>query len=208
MISAGELYYLNRALDGKTIFGINPIESLISSQESKESPKESLIKKNILKDDDGLNEESFKIINNLEKYKNAKGYIWVNDSVLSLDKTDYLVLLKNLKKGQYIFERTTKAIMLHMLIKNHKFLCGNIPVENKSERIDVEEFISNKLLKNNCEEVLFIQKGKEERISVCNTYYKQGNLYKYDALKKELTRINPRDIRLELAKIFEFEVNQ
>lgn len=208
MISAGELYYLNMALDGTQIFGINQIESLISNEESEASPKESLIFKKILKHDEGLNEKSFKIISDLEKYKNAEKHIWVNDLLVSIDNTKYVVFLKNYKKGQFIFEKSTKELMLYNIVKNYPFLWDDIPVDSEKEIIEPRDFIVNKILSKESKNVLHIQKEKNEEFNICNIYYKEDYVYKYDVLNKALIKINPRDIRLELLKIFEIEVNK
>ncbi|MCY6957196.1 DUF5081 family protein [Clostridium brassicae] len=209
MISASELYYLNRALDGTPILGINPVETLINNDECEDSPKESLIRKKILESNDRLNEKSFRIINDLEKYKKAKKHIWINDLLIAIDETDFLIFLKNSKKGQVIIERTIKSLMLCEIIKKYQFLWNSTKVEDgEKEIIKPNDFILNKLLDKKENEVLCIQKKENESFSVCNIYYKEDYVYKYDLLNKQLTKINPRDIRLELANIFELRVSK
>lgn len=211
MLSASELYYLNSALDGTNIYGINPIETLINNQKCEDSPKKSLIMKNILKPQGELNEKSFRIIRNLEKYKNAKEYIWVNDLLISIDETDSIVFLKKYKEGLFILEETTKSLMLYSILKNYMFICSNDLTDNENEKEIVEskdDLIINKLLNKKSEEVLCIQKEKNKEFHICNIYYKEDYAYRYDTLKKELIKTNPRDIRLELVKIFEYGVSE
>ncbi|SFD27957.1 DUF5081 family protein [Clostridium uliginosum] len=208
MLSASELYYLNSALDGTNIYGINPIETLINNQECEDSPKESLIMKDILKSHGELNEKSFRIIRNLEKYKNAKEYIWVNNLLISIDETDSIVFLKKYKKGQFILEETTKSLMIYSIFNNYMFLCSNDPTDSEKEILEPSDLIVNKLLNKKSEEVLCIQKEKNKEFNICNIYYKEGYTYRYDTLKKELMKTNPRDIRLELLKIFEYGVSE
>lgn len=208
MLNARELYYLNGALDGKNIYGINPVETLINDQESNDSPKDSLIKKELLKNQGGLNEKSFKIIRNLEKYKNAKEYIWVNDILISMDETDSIVFLKKLNKGQFILEKTTKQLMIFSIFKNYEFLLNNVLSDSEKETIEPSDLIESKLLNKRSDEVLFIQKEKNNEFNICNIYYKEDHVYRYDTLKKELVKVNPKDIRSEILKIFEYGVSE
>lgn len=208
MFNAGELYYLNMALDGKDIYGINPVESMISGQENQDSPEESLIKKNIITADEKLNFEAGKIINNLEKYKKAKEYIWVNDLIISLDNSNWVVFLKNEKKGQYRLEKIPKDIMVYEIIKNYKFLRNDTLVEENKEKNMPEEFIAKKILNKSRDKVLSIQKEKNKVFNICNVYYEEDNVYKYDLLKRELISVNPKNIRRELLDIFKIEVDK
>ena len=209
MISASELYYLNRALDGTPILGINPVETLISNDKGENSPKKSLIKKKILQSNNGLNEKSFRIISNLEKYKKAKRHIWINNLLISLDKTDFLVFLKNREKGQFIIERTSKSLMLYEIIKNYQFLWNNTKVEDsEKEIIEPNNFILNEIQDKKENQILCIQKEENKNFRVCTIYYQKDCVYKYNLLNKQLIKVNPRDIRLELANIFELEVNK
>ncbi|MGE5628794.1 MAG: DUF5081 family protein [Solirubrobacterales bacterium] len=207
MLNARELYYLNSALDGADIYGVNPINTLMNKHEYEDSAKESLIRKSILKSQGGLNEKSFKIIRNLEKYKNAKEYIWINDILISMDETDSVVFLKNHKEGQITLEETTKSLMLYAILKNYEFLWSNVPTESEKQIIEPAKLIGDKLLDKEGQEVLIIQKEKNKKFNVSNIYYQDDYVYKYDALKNELIKINPRDIRLEVLKIFEFGVS-
>ena len=206
MFNAGELYYLNMALDGKDIYGINPVESMISGQENEDSPEESLIKKNIITADEKLSFEAGKIINNLEKYKNAKEYVWVNDLLISLDDSNWVIFFRNEKNGQYSLEKIPKDIMVYEIIKNYKFLWNDTLVEENKEKNVPEEFIAKKILNKSRDKVLSIQKEKNKVFNVCNVYYEEDKVYKYDLLKRELIEINPKDIRIELFDIFKIEV--
>lgn len=207
MINAGELYYLNRALDGSSIYGINLIESLISNQENGGSPRESLIKKHILEDNEDLNEKSFNIIRNLENYKKAEKHILLNDIVVSIDDTKYVTFLKKHKKEQFTFERLTKSYMVYTIIAAYPFLGEDIPTDDKTEIIEPDDLILNEISMKDSKDVLYVQKEKNKEFDICNIYYKEDYVYKYDLLKRELRKISPRDIRLELMKIFEIEVN-
>ena len=73
---------------------------------------------------------------------------------------------------------------------------------------EASDLIANKLLNKKSEEVLCIQKGENNQFNICNIYYKEGYVYRYDTLKKEIKKINPRDVRLEILKIFEYEVSE
>lgn len=207
MLSARELYYLNKALDGKKIFGIHPSESLIESINSDKSEEETLIEKKLLERDGSINGDSFLIINNLEKYKNANTYVILNNVLASIDRSEELVYLCKEISGQYILKKVLKPVMIYNLIKLYTFLCGNEPVEKYRKIIKTDNFIQEILSNKKENEWFHIKSGVTEKAGICNFYYIEDNkTYKYNAINNELIKINPKDIRLELMKIFKVEV--
>lgn len=130
-------------------------------------------------------------------------------SITTSDKTDFLVFLKNREKGQFIIERTSKSLMLYEIIKNYQFLWNDTRVEDsEKEIIEPNNFILNEIQDKKENQILYIQKEENKNFKVCNIYYQKDCVYKYNLLNKQLIKVNPRDIRLELANIFELEVNK
>lgn len=209
MISANELYYLNGALDGEKIYGINPIQNLIQSVEDDRSPAETLMEKNILEDDQTLNEKSYLIIDHLEQYKEAEYYVRINNALLSMNKGKESIYLEKDENGEYILKKVVKPLIVYSLIKNYSFLCGDIPVENYKEKVKMEDLIVDEILTKEKNEWFYIKKENDEEAYVHNIYYtNKEKVYKYNALTEELITINPLDIRNELLEIFEVEVNK
>lgn len=62
MLTMSEIYYLNRALDGKKIYGIDSIYKAIDKQKNKINPKDSLINKKVFDKDGKINALSFELI--------------------------------------------------------------------------------------------------------------------------------------------------
>ena len=118
MISSGEFYYFNKMLDGKDIYGVIYDEIM----EKGNNPKESLIRKRILETDGKLNKLSSQIVKNLDKYKKAKDYIWINDSIASIDKTDDVVYLRKNKGNDYTFKMVSKEHIVNSTMENYDFL--------------------------------------------------------------------------------------
>ena len=98
--------------------------------------------------------------------------------------------------------------MVYEIIKNYKFLWNDTLVEENKEKNVPEEFIAKKILNKSRDKVLSIQKEKNKVFNVCNVYYEEDKVYKYDLLKRELIEINPKDIRIELFDIFKIEVDK
>jgi hypothetical protein len=97
--------------------------------------------------------------------------------------------------------------MVYTIIAAYPFLGEDIPTEDITEIIEPNDLILNEISMKDSKDVLYVQKEKNKEFDVCNIYYKEDYVYKYDLLKRELRKMSPRDIRLELMKIFEIEVN-
>lgn len=209
MISVNELYYLNRALDGKSIYGI-PFEvnekiDLFGASKAKQN----LIKENILDKDGSINDLSFLILVNLREYKRAKDYIWVNDLVMAVDKKDFLIYFKKKDDGKLLFKKTTKEAMIFNIVKEYEFLWGN--KEEKKQcaiNISVEEFLENNMIHKENKDTLYIQKVSNKEIISRVAYYEEENrVYKYDFYKEKAITTNPLEVRRELLNLYNMEVN-
>ncbi|NMM65851.1 DUF5081 family protein [Clostridium sp. P21] len=204
MINSNELYYLNRALDGMEIYGVDPMENMINTLGSGKTARESLIEKNILTKEGKINEASYLLIEGLEKYKKAKKYLWVNSRIVALDDTNFVIHLEKEEEGKIVLKEITKAIMLYSIIKENSFLWGNKVVESKGKYVSVKEFISNILNGKNDEDILYIKIENPSRQEAYNIYYKEkDDIFKYDVIYKSLKKVNPKDIRIELVKLFD-----
>ncbi|WPC42617.1 DUF5081 family protein [Clostridium sp. JS66] len=206
MINSNELYYLNRALDGMEIYGVDPVENIVNTLGSGKTAKESLIEKNILTKEGKINERSYLLIEGLEKYKKAKKYLWVNSRIVALDDTNFVIHLEKEEEGKIVLKEITKAIMLYSIIKENSFLWGNKVVENSGKYVSVKEFVSNILNGKKDEDILYIKIENPSRQEVYNIYYKEkDDIFKYDVIYKSLKKVNPKDIRIELVKLFDMK---
>lgn len=201
MISSGEFYYFNKMLDGKDIYGVIYDEIM----EKGNNPKESLIRKRILETDGKLNKLSSQIVKNLDKYKKAKDYIWINDSIASIDKTDDVVYLRKNKGDDYTFRMLSKEHIVNSTIENYDFLLNaDYEVsEDDQEKMTIKVFLATILNKKDMSNVLYIKKEYEKIQCIYNIYYEdEGYIYKYDVLEKMITKMNSKKVVEDLATIF------
>lgn len=186
------------------IYGVDPMENMINTLGSGKTARESLIEKNILTKEGKINEASYLLIEGLEKYKKAKKYLWVNSRIVALDDTNFVIHLEKEEEGKIVLKEITKAIMLYSIIKENSFLWGNKVVESKGKYVSVKEFISNILNGKNDEDILYIKIENPSRQEAYNIYYKEkDDIFKYDVIYKSLKKVNPKDIRIELVKLFD-----
>ena len=189
-----------KALDGKEIYGINPASELLAKKSINEI--ESLYEKDILKADGSLNELSYLIIRNLEQYKKASSYLWLNDIVCSMDDTDFLIFFRKEESGELEFKKTAKELMLLSIVKEYEFLWNYKEIDDKKEKMPLDIFLNKTIPEKEEKEVLYIKKEKDSDVVLYNIYYiEDESVYKYDALNEEVCEINPKEIRIELAKI-------
>ena len=199
MFTENEIYFLNSALDDESIYGLKPKEEIAITPVSAEVARKSLIKKKVLNEDMSINNTSYLILKNLEQYKNSKSYIWINDIVASIDESNYLIMF-NKNEDEIEFKKTTKELMLLGIVKQYEFTWPNIEIEEKNQHIPVNFFILERLSKVEDEDVIYVKREDDGKVTSYNVYYKEGNLvYKYNVLNEELTIFNPKNIRLEIA---------
>lgn len=204
MISSSEFYYFNKMLDGKDIYGVIYDEKMNTGS----NPRESLIRKRILESNGKLNKLSSDILKNLDKYKKAKDYIWVNDSIVAADKTDDVVYLRKNRGDDFTFRSISKKHIFDSTIENYDFLMNaDYEVnEEEQEKMTIKVFLSTILNKKDMSDVLYIKKEYEKIQCIYNIYYEDdGKIYKYDVLEKIVTKINSKNVIEDLSSIFNFQ---
>lgn len=211
MLSKGEIYLLNEALDGHEIYGL-PKDKVMFLQEDEQDVLQSLIEKEIINDDNSINKLSYLIIKNLEKYKKARSYVWINDMVASLNDDDNEMYLfrKNDKNNEYIFEKTTNGILIYSILKQYPFLRKYREVEQVNKKsATFEEIMEEYIIDRKEDEIIIIRKD-EGRIIKSTSFYsayfeKDGICYEYNVIDKELSEINPKKARERIFEILNFE---
>lgn len=208
MISSSEFYYFNKMLDGKEIYGVVYDENLGGGN----NPRTSLISKRILEPDGKMNKLSSEIFKSLDKYKKAKDYIWINDSIAAVDKTENVVYLRKNKGDDYTFRLMSKSHVLNSVIENYNFLMQeDYEVEDDvQEKMTIKVFLSTILNKKDMSEVLYIKKEYQKIQCIYNIYYEENNIvYRYDVLEKIITKMSPKKVLEDLMEIFnaKFQLN-
>lgn len=208
MITANELYYLNRALDGKEIYGIKP---KILINENNNDIVKSLKAKKIIDNDKKLNDFSFIILKNLEKYKDAKEYLWINETSVALDNSNYLLFFTKGDDEGFEFKKTTKELMLLALVKEFEFLRGGELFNGDIDEVDIEkvefdENIIKELAEKAPKDIIYFKKVCKNEIINYVIYYSEDNhIYKYDVLLNIKSRITSKKARREIATMLNID---
>lgn len=207
MITADELYYLNRALNGDRIYGIKP--QVLGN--GSEDVIKSLKKKQMIDDDEKLNDFSFIILKNLEQYKATREYIWINEMSFALDKSNYLIFFSKKSQREFEFKKTTKELMLLALVKEFEFLRGGELFDNELDEIEIEkvEFDENLLKQLSIKspnEIIYFKKVFENTIVDYVIYYLEENkIFKYDVLSNKKSRVTSKKVRREIATMLDID---
>lgn len=204
MLAVEEIFYLNKALGDNEIYGFDyskVMSEMIKEKKSTEKVRKSLINKGLLNRDGSLNKMSYQIIRNLKIYKNCNRYIYLNSLVGSLDDNGFITMFDKDNKAEFNIRKTPKELMLLGLVKNYEFLQEYIEVQEKEEKIELEE-ITEKLLRVHYGEVIYIKLIEDNKVKYYNTYFREEDkVYKYNILNQTITLKNPKEIRIELGEI-------
>ena len=204
MLKTDEIFYFNKALGGTNIYGFdfsNMMADMIKEKKSTEIIRNNLINKGLLNSDGSLNNISFNIIRNLEIYKNSKKYIYLNSLVGSIDDNGFVIMFDKNSNDEFNIRKTPKELMLLALVKNYDFLQEYIDIEEKEEKIALEE-ITEILLKIHYGNAIYIKLVDDNKVSKYNIYFKQDDkVYKYNVMTEKITLKNPKNIRIEIAEI-------
>lgn len=202
MLTSNEIYYLNTALEGEYVYGIDPLKAKAKEDISSKGAEKSLIEKRYLKEDGSVDNLGIIFLNHLHNYKNADNYIWVDGKVIAFNNRPYLITLSREDSKIYKFERKLKAQIVAQIFKDKPFLLGDNQVKEDKKVVSVNK-ITNILELKDESEVLYLRREKDENISFYNVYFKEDNsIFKYDVLKKTLSLINPREVRGEILDLF------
>lgn len=202
MLASNEIYYLNTALKGKYIYGIDPLKAKAMEDISCIGTEKSLLKKGYLKKDGSVDSLGIIFLNYLYSYKNAENYIWADGKIIAFNSSPYLITLSREGSNEYKVERKLKAQIVAKIFKDKPFLLGDNKAEEEKKVVGVSKIVNILELKDESE-VLYLRREKDENISFYNVYFKEDNsLFKYDVIKKTLFLINPRDAREEILNLF------
>jgi hypothetical protein len=97
-------------------------------------------------------------------YKNSSNYIWINNIVMAIDKSNFLIYFEQKEDGTLVFKKTTKEVMLVNIIKQYEFLWDNKEEKSHEINIPLEEFIRDKVLVKDSKDILYIEKVKGRKI--------------------------------------------
>lgn len=204
MLNINEIYLLNSVLDNNEIYGLDK-EKTLNFKEKQDDELKSLKEKKIINEDNSFNDISYLIVKNLEKYKAAKSYLWINESVFSIDDTENLLMFKK-NEEEYDFKKLPKIYLLISLIKENEILNINKEIKDSNKiKINAEDFVQDYAVKSKTKNALIIRKESGNYIKI-PTYYKvffekDSSYYCYDVLNEELEKYNPYDAKLEIINL-------
>ena len=206
MFTINELWAMNKGLDAKPIFGLGKETGI--SQSAFVDGKKGLIEKKVLKPDGGISPLGFHAMRTLEQYKKAPHYIFVNDYSLSLDQTDFIVLLQRTGEDNYNLMKSAKHFAVLGIVRALKFLWDCEEPAPFEKRVPYLDFFSDFFTGLPEDEVFFLKKYAREDGEIGKTLdvvflKKEGICYRYDVASSRLRSVNPKTIRLELLSVFE-----
>lgn len=208
MLNENEIFYLNKALKDKEIFGFSykdSVSKLLTSGKNSDDIKNDLISKGYLEEDGQLNEISFQVIRNLDIYKKANKYIQINKIIGAMDSSRLIPFFQEVENKEYEFKKIHKEALLLSIVNEYKFLKGYREVDEFEAELELEE-ITRILGEKDLDESIYIKKTNKNVVEEYNVYFYEGKRsYKYNVLKKKLSEKNPRSILLELVNTLEIE---
>lgn len=203
MLTCGEIYYLNKALDGKKIFNVSPIMDIFTN--SNENIEKTLYEKGLLNEDHMINDKACEIIRLIDIFKKSKKYIVVDDKLnISESINDFIVYFEKKPDNNFYVDRVINDGFIFRLLFDHYFLTKDKAVDNKVVKISKTDFINNYL--DTCEDSVKV--CKYDGFELDNEIYYcllEDNVYKYDGKEESCKLINPKDAAVE---IFSMVVNE
>lgn len=138
-----ELYAINRALDGKDIFGLQNQEKLQLTELIIEGIKTRLILSGILEAYDRFSDKGLIYTKRLQAYKNADSYIVIDNIILALTETKHAILLfYNKHYDEYSLETVAFGEVISMILKKYSFMsnCNTLDVGEEIACSNLDEY--------------------------------------------------------------------
>lgn len=196
MLTCGEIYYLNKALDGKKIFNVSPIMDIFTNSNS--NIEKSLHEKGLLNEDYMINNKACEIIRLIDIFKSSRKYIVIDDKIsISESINDFIVYFEKDSDNNFYVDRVVNDGLVFRLLYDHYFLTEDKVVEDNVIRIDKTDFIDNYLKVSRDSVKVCIYDGFEidNEIYYCLL---ENNVYKYDGKEEYCALINPKDAAVEI----------
>lgn len=190
-----EIYYLNRALDGEKIFGVNPkLKTLMLDDKEVEK---NLKDKALLDENNKINKAACKIIRRIEQYKNCDRHIIIDDNIIIAPyEGKKIIVLKKEDEQTFHLDKTLLEFVVVNIISKHNFLLGEIEEDN--DDCDIPTIINDYEDKISIEEVNSNFENKKIIF-----YYKNKKVYKYNVLNENIEKMNGVKARKEIVSLLE-----
>lgn len=197
-----EIYVINRALDGKDIYMMPPLQKLGLSEVLIQGVKEQLIINGILVNFNEFTTNGVLITKKLKAYKDAYKYVTINNITIGIgqDKQNVMLMYNPLYED-YKIEYVNIDNMIDDLISTYKFL-----EECIGEYEEAEKEISLKELENEFDlgrSLYFKTKDDRNQKSIEYKVFSHNNCiyvydYKSNTLKKRMSKNVIKMIREEI----------
>lgn len=183
-----ELYVINRALDGNDIFGLPKQEELPLTELVIESIKSRMILNGILEAHDRFSDKGLLYAKRLQAYKNADGYIVIDNIILALTgKEKSTLLFYNKYYDEYTLETVALEQIIPMIQQKYVFMsesyaydtaeeisCSSLDEYSFGEKDNFDiKIYEREVLKSNkkyflCDEKIHIFDYKNRMLKICN----------------------------------------
>ena len=182
-MTLGQIFILNRALDGKDIYSMPTFTSLKMSEISVSMYKDSLVEKGMLETHSSFTPEGLKTTKLIFDFKNAKKYISILDMVFGLIDDETAVLLE-CAGGDYAFTLVDTKDAVEQLSGAYSFLLIDGDNWEYGMPLAAEEFLQTyKLDSKNSFNLVTEKEGKATK-EIVFTYGK--GVFVYDCDEKML----------------------
>lgn len=183
-----ELYVINRALDGNDIFGLPKQKELPLTELVIESIKSRMILNGILEAHDRFSDKGLLYAKHLEAYKNADGYIMIDNIILALTgKEKSTLLFYNKYYDEYTLETVALEQIIPMIQQKYVFMsecyaydtaeeisCSSLDGYHFGEKDNFDiKIYEKKVLKSSkkyflCDKKIHIFDYKNRLLKICN----------------------------------------
>ena len=208
-ISLEELIDINLTIGGRKIEGISFDVKGEDYVERLMKANDNLTAKGLIIDDDDFSDKLMEIAGLLEHYKASEHKIFINNLRIGLVDEGYAVVLELLEEGDVKISFVPKIVIVKTYIDGAEFLSGyqEEGLEYEKEPCTEDEFL-RELNQREWPNLLIIQSYINQRTNLCQTYYfDDEEAYCFDYMEKTLRQRGPENFRLDLLKIFGYDVD-
>lgn len=196
-LSTQELFFLNKMLDGKPIFGISGIQESGNSMTSLSDIGRSLMEKQIFLNECILSQEGGKLLEMLRQYKLADTYVVLNHVNIALLRNDYVVNLYQ-ESDEYNLTRLTKGDFLFGILKEFSIMRrADFDRYPKRQQMTYRMWKEQEqAMEGAFSDSVFHRKFYNGRMTEARVYYwNDEEMYRYDILRKEYRFCNGSEMR-------------
>ena len=189
-----DIYILNRALDGKQIYGLPDFEKMHMSHLLIDIYKEGMIRKGLLEDKSTLSTEGAIMVSRIKDYKECNTFVSLNNLTIGKKESgENISLTYNPYYNEYFFACVEMPDDFNAVVDSYPFLRDIIDSDNSFVgEINQKDFEAKYgPLKK---EVLHIVRHSNDEEWYYTIFVKEGRAYLYDGRNGSLSTVGKYEI--------------